>query len=186
MKQIAKKYINENILLHLPDDYDVWAFFNPQWKRMSGFRSIKVDDIVKKVIASITSIDIHMNNTAEVSTAIIDPRPSTSKSIFANLLDMDTQKNTRSKSSAEIEVTQYIEYPIQSNSKIDLMEWWNAHKNVFPRLFKRFCEFAPIMASACSVERLFSHGGNTLTAKRNRLDPSVLEELVFLNKNKRF
>lgn len=187
MKQIAKKYINDNVLIHLPEKYNEWAFFNPQWKRMTGFRSIKFDDIVKRVIASISSIEVQTDSTEEISTEIPTPKQSVSKFIFVNLLD--TQKkdpNHRSKSNAEIEVSQYLEFPIQTDSKINLMDWWNTHKIMFPRLFKKFCEYAPIMASACSVERLFSHGGNTLTAKRNRLDPAVLEELVFLNKNKQF
>lgn len=107
--------------------------------------------------------------------------------IFASLIDMpDTLSGSETLSDAELEVRRYIDFPVPTNSKLNLMEWWNMNRTLFPRLFTKFLSYAPIMPCTTSVERLFSHSGNTLTVKRNRLDPIVLEELVFLNKNKSY
>lgn len=87
---------------------------------------------------------------------------------------------------AELGVKRYIDFPVPTQSKLNLMDWWNINKTMFPRLFMKFLTYTSIMPYTTSVERLFSHSGNTLTVKRNRLEPAVLEELVFLNKNKTY
>lgn len=198
MKEVAKKYIKDNIMAHVPADIDVWAFFNPQWKRMTGFRNIRPNEVFAKVTEMISKVKLPTDNNVPSTSNTPDTntpdtnspassKPKTNKSVFANLID-DSQKDTqsRSKSEAELEMRRYIEFPVSTDTDFNVLDWWNMHKSLFPRLFKIFCDLATISATSASIERLFSHSGNTLTPKRNRLDPHVLEEIVFLNKNKQF
>lgn len=194
MKEAAKKYIKDNIWAHVPADIDIWAFFNPQWKRMTAFRNVKPNEVFAKVTELMSKVKLPTDKNDDVvldqpsaSTAPITSTPNTNKSVFASLLD-DSQKDTssRSRTGAELEMKRYIEFPVSTDSDFDILGWWNMHKSLFPRLFKLFCDLATISATSASIERLFSHSGNTLTPKRNRLDPHVLEEIVFLNKNKQF
>lgn len=186
MKEAAKLYFETNIVHALPKDYKMWGFFNPALKQMSCFPNIDKKDIIKTVTDSISHIRINKEivDSSNEQAACTSVKPT---SIFAALCDSNSNVNASGPTnSAKVEVTRYLEFPVAQNDETNLLQWWNMNQTLFPRLYKKFLELAPIMCCSSSVERLFSHGGNCLTAKRNRLDPHVLEQLVFLNKNKEF
>jgi len=47
---------------------------------------------------------------------------------------------------------------------------------------KFFC----IQASSCESERVFSKAGQTISDRRTRLKPEVVDQLLFLNRNRHF
>jgi len=47
---------------------------------------------------------------------------------------------------------------------------------------KCFC----IQASSCVSERVFSKAGQTISDRRTRLKPEVVDQLLFLNRNRHF
>lgn len=176
MKIVAKEYIDKSIVKDLPKEMDVWAFFNPQWKKMTGIKSVRPQDVYRKVTQLITNQSEREEVVCENSNTQSDNASTTS--VFAHLCDT----SHRDVSQAEIEMKRYLDYPISSEHDFNVLRWWNAHKHIFPRLYKQFREIAAIAATSAAIERLFSHGGNTMVAKRNRLDPADLEEIVFLTK----
>lgn len=184
MKDAATNYMENNVVHHLPKDYEMWAFFHPMWKRMNAFLSVNTDEIIKKITDSIENVQIGIDPSTSKDNSSVTEQPNP-ESIFAQLWDSSTTRSAPS--SADVEVAKYMEFPVANNSANEnILDWWDMHGLLFPRLYRKFLDIAPIMACSSSVERLFSHGGNTLTAKRNRMDPETLEVLVFLNKNKDF
>lgn len=187
MKQAAKSYIDGNVMHALPKDYEMWGFFDPALKQTSHFPDVNKNNIIKKVTDSISHIRIDneaIASSTDTTTEQISVKP---RSVFAALCDTSANASTSvATNDVTVEVTRYLQFPVAQDSDVSLLDWWNKNRNLFPRLYKKFLELAPIMCCSSSVERLFSHGGNTLTAKRNRLNPQVLEQLVFLNKNKDF
>ena len=72
--------------------------------------------------------------------------------------------------------------PIARENKNPL-EWWKAKQEIFPILSIIAKKYLGISATFVASERLFSDAGNHITAKRNSLDPGLLEKMVFLKCN---
>jgi hypothetical protein len=53
-------------------------------------------------------------------------------------------------------------------------------KHQYPTLHQMAMDYLPIQASAVPCERAFSSGSETLTARRNRIEPSTMEALQML------
>lgn len=104
--------------------------------------------------------------------------PDQQVSVFDELNDSAATSHVAT-NTAQAEIARYLALPVGNMANV-------VYFLIIPRLHKKFLQIAVIMSCSASVERLFSHGGNTLTAKRNRLDPETLEQLVILNKNKTF
>ena len=91
--------------------------------------------------------------------------------------------NKRNKPKIKIEMEMYELFSLQSKD-CDVLSWWKQHENVLPLLAKIAKRVLAIPASSAKSERVFSTGGNMVTAKRNRLAPKKVEALVLIKENK--
>jgi hypothetical protein len=82
----------------------------------------------------------------------------------------------------EDEITSYFLMPIARENKNPL-DWWKAKQEIFPILSIIAKKYLGIPATSVASERLFSDAGNHITAKRNSLDPGLLEKMIFLKRN---
>src|SRR6266508_1817300 len=82
----------------------------------------------------------------------------------------------------EDEITIYFLMPVARENKKPL-DWWRAKQKIFPILSIIAQKYLVIPATSVASERLFSHAGNHITAKRNSLDPSLLGRMLFLKRN---
>ena len=82
----------------------------------------------------------------------------------------------------EQEFTCYVQCPDAGKDE-NILTWWYKNKNTFPTLSKFARKYLAIPASSTKSERAFSTGGNVVTAKRNRLDPDMVEQLVVCHEN---
>ena len=64
-----------------------------------------------------------------------------------------------------------------------IIEWWRQHEAVLPLLASLAKRILAIPASSSKSERVFSTGGNIVTAKRNRLPPKFVECLIEIKEN---
>jgi hypothetical protein len=62
-------------------------------------------------------------------------------------------------------------------------DWWNYKKAKYPILAKLARQYLSVSATSTPSERLFSHAGNLLTAKRSRLDLELFKRILFLKRN---
>lgn len=65
----------------------------------------------------------------------------------------------------------------------DPYTWWEVNKKTHPILTKLACTYLSTPSSSVYSERLFSEAGLVYEKKRNRLDPTRAEKLVFLYHN---
>ncbi|CAN0280258.1 unnamed protein product, partial [Ectocarpus fasciculatus] len=77
------------------------------------------------------------------------------------------------KRAAAYELERYLDAKTlaATTSSQAVLDWWFAHRQVYPVLFKIACVYLAVPASSGSSERVFSTAGNIVTKKRNRLCP---------------
>lgn len=81
---------------------------------------------------------------------------------------------------AENELARYLNEPILPFTS-DICQYWQHSPNLKLRsLAKKFLCVPP---STVDSERLFSVAGNIADKKRNRLQPHILQKLLFVKKN---
>ena len=66
---------------------------------------------------------------------------------------------------------------------MDVIAWWKGNYQKWPELAKLAKKYLCIQPSSCSAERVFSTCGNTVTAKRTRLNPKNVKMVVYCKEN---
>lgn len=69
------------------------------------------------------------------------------------------------------------------NKENDALIWWQENKKRFPLLFNLSLKYLCIPATSCASERVFSKAGEIVSAKRSKIKPKNVNNLIFLNKN---
>ena len=82
------------------------------------------------------------------------------------------------------EIRRYESFSIAPKD-VNILMWWKNHENVLPLLSQIARKVLTIPASSAKSERVFSCGGNFVTAKRNRLGSKKVEELILIKENKK-
>lgn len=178
MKDAASKYFQEKQGA-IPEDYDVYAFFNPLNKKFGGITHIDKEMVFEKIKQKLRELEFEPTlRTGELTGPNQSQQAGTNCSILDTCNDASIIEDTNSNEEFE----RYLNYNV-IGQKIELSEWWKKHKLEFPRLYKLFLSIAGIPASSASCERLFSYAGNFLTVKRSRLRTDTLEDLMFMYMN---
>ena len=66
---------------------------------------------------------------------------------------------------------------------VNILQWWKTHEGDLPLLASFAKRILAIPASSAKSERVFSTGGNIVTAKRNRLSPKNVQNLIVIKEN---
>ena len=96
---------------------------------------------------------------------------------------MRTQLHQDQLSAAKREMLRYESFSLPSKD-VDVLAWWKGHEKVLPLLAKVAKKVLTIPCSSAKSERVFSTGGNFVTAKRNSLAPKKVEDLIIIKENK--
>ncbi|GES89303.1 zinc finger BED domain-containing protein 4-like [Rhizophagus clarus] len=76
----------------------------------------------------------------------------------------------------------YLSMPVALETENPL-DWWQIRKEIFPNLSQIAHKYLGVPATSVSSERLFSHAGSIISVKRNRLDTSLVGQMLFLKRN---
>ncbi|GES76109.1 zinc finger BED domain-containing protein 1-like [Rhizophagus clarus] len=77
-----------------------------------------------------------------------------------------------------------VELPVLE--EYDPYLWWSTNKNQYPVLHKLAMKYLSIPATSVPSERLFSDAKNLVTPLRTRLNSSVINQLMFLKRNREY
>ncbi|CAF4071187.1 unnamed protein product [Rotaria sordida] len=83
------------------------------------------------------------------------------------------------------ELDLYLEDITRIDNNMNVLSYWNSNKSLYPNLAQIAKRVLSIPATNTSVERLFSHSGNTITNRRTCLDANKVNHLLFIKRNLR-
>ena len=90
--------------------------------------------------------------------------------------------NRRNLTKIRIEMEKFEVFSMASKD-VDILQWWKKHESVLPLLARIAKRVLAIPASSAKSERVFSTGGNIVTAKRNRTASKKVEALILIKEN---
>jgi hypothetical protein len=96
------------------------------------------------------------------------------------MTDLPTRRSFAHAIEIEMDKFEQIEHPPRD---YDILEWWKNHAPQFPMLSEFARKILCIPAASTSSERVFSQTGNIVSFKRTKLQPSHVEQLIFVKKN---
>ncbi len=95
---------------------------------------------------------------------------------------MDHNRPTKTKKSkqAKDEVDRYIELDLQGEIYSNPLRFWKENEFKFPTLSRLAKRYFAIPCSSAAVEREFSAAGQIVSQRRSTLEPSTVNNILFL------
>ena len=140
----------------------------------------QVDEEDDQIVADKENNVDNMESNINDDSAIEDMSPTAKLRLELEAADPPNAKT--SKIRAEMAVFESFEIAPKT---LDVLRWWKNHEKSLPLLSKFAKKILAIPASSGKSERVFSTGGNFVTAKRTRLNPSKVQSLIVLKENKK-
>ena len=171
---------------------DICSFLDPRFKDSDHFTlqdSIKdkIKEQMKEVLQVKNSAMIPDGEPGGQPEQSTGPPPTKKKSWLTKILGPAVEQTSTGIGITPFqtivkEFDQYLHYP-----KVDLetnpLEWWKLHDKQFPLLSELARRYLCICATSVPSERVFSTGGNVVTAARSALKPHNVSKLIFLASN---
>ena len=161
----------------MEDDYIIATFLHPNYKQLRGATSSQNANCH----ATCRRFLFPDSSSAAIVEEDEDYEPPMKKSKPFMTLLMD-KRNNRENSSLD-EVDKYIEMQVEDNEvHTDPLSFWKQKQQrvAFPNLTRLACRFFAIPCSSAAVERQFSAAGQIVTQRRSNLDPSTVNNILFL------
>lgn len=117
----------------------------------------------------------------------VTPRTSTEprgiESLLSELETCEAEQQPVEEQSTEADKELALYKSLPKACTKDILEWWKQHQTTFPVLATMAKKYLCVPATSVPSERQFSAAGNIVTAKRNCLKPSKVNQLCFLSAN---
>ncbi|CAF3010358.1 unnamed protein product [Rotaria sp. Silwood2] len=161
-------------MFNMDEDYIIGAFLHPNYKQLRGASSTQIADCYTACRLFIGPCQ----SSTETNEIIYEPQEKKAK-IFMSTL-MDKQKKQQSTSD---EVDRYISLVLDEGEQYENpLDFWKKRENqvTFPNLSQMARKYFSIPCSSSAVERQFSATGQIITQRRSSLDPSTVNDIIFL------
>jgi hypothetical protein len=97
------------------------------------------------------------------------------------------KKNEKNVTPIRNEIQHYLNLPeLPALEEYEPFAWWAANKAQYPILHQIAMKYLSIPATSVPSERLFSDANNLVTYQRTRLDSSVINQIMFLKRNRNY
>jgi hypothetical protein len=173
------------------------SFLDPRFKRLEWIsRPDQREQLIRNIENEVERI---CQNSPSNSSSSSSPNPSSnspsssscssssSSARMSNLVTSFSQVNLWGEASqpntARQEVQRYLYEVTQADKNVCPLHWWATHETIFPRLAILAKKYLCCPATSTSSERVFSLGGDIIDDKRSRLDPELVDILIFLHAN---
>lgn len=165
---------------------------DPRFKKQAFVNNKAADDAVKRITAAAAHNHPSHSEEEEEEEGQDPAAAASAGAMFWEDFDERVAKTRASTSSdsatsststaAMMEMRAYLAEPLLPRTS-DPLAWWRMCSPVFKSLCEVMKTRLCIVATSVPSERIFSKTGQIITDRRNRLSPSKVRKLVFLNAN---
>lgn len=160
------------------------TYLDPRFKKQAFVNHQAAEDTVKRVTAAAAAINPAQSEEEENAS---DPSATASAGAmfwedFDERVASLRPSATTSETDAMMEMRAYLAEPLLPRTS-DPLAWWRRCSAVYKTLSEVMKVRLCIVATSVPSERIFSKTGQIISDRRNRLSPSKVRELVFLNAN---
>ena len=177
---------SDQILIKQNDEVATSAcLLDPRFKGNMFISTVNRIAAVEKLRTELSKINIESEPKENNRPVLVENGNSTQSSKRRRLDFWGTvaeQCETQTVNNYSTELDSYLNENCLKNDK-DVIMWWEENKNKFPLLFQLSLKYLCIPATSCASERVFSKAGEIVSAKRSRIKPNHVNNLIFLNKN---
>uniref|UniRef100_A0A1A8U2M2 HAT C-terminal dimerisation domain-containing protein n=1 Tax=Nothobranchius furzeri TaxID=105023 RepID=A0A1A8U2M2_NOTFU len=163
------------------------TILDPRFKKLAFNDNRAVDEALQRITAAAarasqsTGLQGDQEGEEAAEHEQEEPQASTVWRFFEERATGDTTRRNPS-ADAILEVRSYLEQPLFQRGA-DPLSWWETKGLGYPRLTHVMARRLCIVATSVPSERIFSKAGQIITERRNKISPSKLRHLVFLNAN---
>ncbi|CAG8737762.1 5491_t:CDS:2 [Rhizophagus irregularis] len=189
LKTSDAKYCKNAILEDLTSRWNIFqelcmkgSFFDPRFKSLDFINSQEeCDDIFSQLREEF--MIFKQNEQIDISITSADKD---TNDLMTEMSSFWKKKNAKA-APIKDEFQHYfdlVELPVLE--EYDPYLWWSTNKNQYPVLHKLAMKYLSIPATSMPSERLFSDAKNLITSLRTRLSSSVINQLMFLKRNREY
>jgi hypothetical protein len=155
------------------------SFFDLRFKSLDFIKSQQIcNNIIKKLQEEYKTLKQNLSSVFITSDE--------NKSNPTAMENFWKKKNSRMITPVKDELQHYLSLPeLPALEEYDPFKWWTTNKTEYPVLHKLAIKYLSIPATSVPSERLFSDANNLITPQRNRLDSFLVNQLMFLKRNRK-
>lgn len=151
------------------------TLLNPVCKKLPSSSQSERNEVYKLVEEEIdesSSVETQRELvlTRTVSTPVCAPKR---MDIFGLFCQIDSEPPP---STQQTELQRYLNHLV--TDFCDVTEWWNEHREIYPKLFRLFAKISCIPAASGSAERIFSEAGLVVTSRRSLILPENVNNII--------
>ncbi|KAA0719764.1 hypothetical protein E1301_Tti022229 [Triplophysa tibetana] len=162
---------------------------DPRFKKQAFVNQQAAEETVKRVTAAAAAMNpaqSEEDNTSHRTSGSTGATASAGAMFWEDfderVASLRPSATTSKTSDAMMEMRAYLAEPLLSRTS-DPLAWWRSCSPVYKILSEVMKARLCIVATSVPSERIFSKTGQIISERRNRLSPSKVRELVFLNAN---
>ncbi|XP_056617644.1 zinc finger BED domain-containing protein 4-like [Triplophysa dalaica] len=163
---------------------------DPRLKKQAFVNQQAAEETVKRVTAAAAAMNAAQSEEENTSDRTSEGGTGATASAGAmfwedfdeRVASLRPSATTSKTSDAMMEMRAYLAEPLLSRTS-DPLAWWRSCSPVYKTLSEVMKARLCIVATSVPSERMFSKTGQIISERRNRLSPSKVRELVFLNAN---
>ena len=154
------------------------SFFDPRFKSLDFINSQETCDQIVNQLKEEYEI-LKQDNT--------DGSPDNNADELTTMGNFWRKKNAKTVTPIKDEFQHYLNVTeLPALEEYDSLLWWATNKNQYPILHQVAMKYLSIPATSVPSERFFSDAKNLITPQRTRLDSYLINQLMFLKRNRSY
>ena len=157
------------------------SFFDPRFKSLDFIKSQQIyNDVIKQLYEEYEALKQSLN----LDVFIVSDENKDNSTAMGSFWK---KKNSKIIIPTKDEFQNYLNLlELPALEEYDPYTWWLTNKNQYPILHKLAMKYLSIPATSVPSERLFSDAKNLITPQRTRLDSYLIDQLMFLKRNREY
>ncbi len=165
-------------MFQIDDIHVMGVFLHPNYKTLRSATSTQIDychQTCRAAVANEATDDV-----TEEEEPYDEPQQKKKKLFLESLMDHNRPTKTKKSKQAKDEVDRYIELDLQGEIYSNPLRFWKENEFKFPTLSRLAKRYFAIPCSSAAVEREFSAAGQIVSQRRSTLEPSTVNNILFL------